>query len=76
VWYNIYRKKEMRYIKMTAYEKNYKDRLNEMLNELILNLGFEDERVILFATYKEKLENQANYQNREKMERMFKAYNK
>jgi hypothetical protein len=66
----------MRYIKMTAYEKNYKDRLNEMLNELILNLGFEDERVILFATYKEKLENQANYQNREKMERMFKAYNK
>ena len=57
----------MRYIKMTAYEINYKNRLNEMLNELILNLGFEDERVILFATYKEKLENQANYQNREMM---------
>ena len=61
---------------MTAYEINYKNRLNEMLNELIRNHGFEDKRVILFATYKEKLENQANYQNREKMERMFKAYNK
>jgi hypothetical protein len=66
----------MRYIKMTAYEINYKNRLNEMLNELILNLGFEDRRVILFATYKEKLENQATYQNRELMEKMFKAYNK
>jgi hypothetical protein len=61
---------------MTAYEINYKNRLNEMLNELITNLGFEDRRVILFATYKEKLENQATYQNREKMEKMFKAYNK
>lgn len=64
----------MRYIKMTAYEINYKNRLNEMLNELIQNHGFEDRRVILFATYKEKLENQATYQNREKMEKMFKAY--
>lgn len=61
---------------MTAYEINYKNRLNEMLNELIRNHGFEDRRVILFATYKEKLENQANYQNREFFERMFKAYNK
>lgn len=61
---------------MTVYEINYKNRLNEMLDELIRNLGFEDRRVILFATYKEKLENQANYQNREKMEKMFKAFNK
>ena len=59
---------------MTVYEINYKNRLNEMLDELIQTHGFEDERVILFATYKEKLENQANYQNREKMEKMFKAY--
>jgi hypothetical protein len=59
---------------MTTYETNYKNRLNEMLNELIQNHGFEDRRVILFATYKEKLENQATYQNREKMEKMFKAY--
>jgi hypothetical protein len=66
----------MRYIKMTAYEINYQNRLNEMLDELIHNLGFEDERVILFATYKEKLENQATYQDREKMEKMFKAYMK
>jgi hypothetical protein len=61
---------------MTTYEINYRNRLNEMLNELIMNLGFEDRRVILFATYKEKLEGQATYQNREKMEKMFKAYNK
>lgn len=61
---------------MTVYEINYQNRLNEMLDELIHNLGFEDERVILFATYKEKLENQATYQNREKMEKMFKAYMK
>jgi hypothetical protein len=61
---------------MTAYEINYKNRLNEMLDELIKRHGFEDRRVILFATYKEKLENQATYQNREKMEKMFKAYMK
>lgn len=61
---------------MTIYEMNYRNRLNEMMDELIQYLGFEDERVILFATYKEKLENQANYQNRETMERMFKAYMK
>lgn len=61
---------------MTTYEINYKNRLSEMLGELIHKLGFEDERVILFATYKEKLENQATYQNREKMEKMFKAYMK
>lgn len=61
---------------MTAYEINYKNRLNEMLNELITNLGLEDGRVALFATYHKKLINQANYQNRELMEKMFKAYNK
>ena len=61
---------------MTVYEINYKNRLNEMLDELIMTHGFEDKRVVLFATYKEKLENQANYQNREKMEKMFKAYMK
>lgn len=61
---------------MTTYEINYKNRLNEMLDALIMNLGFEDRRVILFATYKEKLENQATYKNREKMEKMFKAYMK
>ena len=61
---------------MNAYEINYKNRLNAMLNELTANLGAEDERVILFATYKVKLENHANYQNRETMENMFRAYNK
>lgn len=61
---------------MTTYEINYKNRLNEMLDKLIHKLGFEDRRVVLFATYKEKLENQATYQNREKMEKMFKAYMK
>lgn len=58
---------------MTTYEINYKNRLSKMLGELIHKFGFEDERVILFATYKEKLENQATYQNREKMEKMFNA---
>ena len=66
----------MRYIKMTAYEINYRNRLNEMLDQLIHKLGFENRRVILFATYHDKLINQANYQNRELMEKMFKAYNK
>ena len=61
---------------MTTYEINYKNRLNEMFDALIMNLGFEDRRVILFATHKEKLENQATYKNREKMEKMFKAYMK
>ena len=61
---------------MTAYEINYRNRLNEMMDELIHCLGFEDRRVVLFATYKEKLENQATYKNREKMEKMFKAYMK
>ena len=61
---------------MTVYEINYKNRLNEMLDELTRKLGAENERVILFANYKKKLENQANYQNRELMEKMFKAYNK
>lgn len=61
---------------MTVYETNYKNRLNEMLDELARKLGADDERVILFATYKTKLENQASYQNRELMEKMFKAYSK
>lgn len=61
---------------MTIYEINYKNRLNEMLNELTDKLGAENERVIIFTMYHEKLINQANYQNRELMERMFKAYSK
>lgn len=61
---------------MTVYEINYQNRLNEMLDTLIHNLGHEDKRVILFATYHEKLINQATYKNREKMERMFKGFNK
>lgn len=61
---------------MTTYEINYQNRLNEMLDQLIQRHGLEDERVILFATHMEKIQNQANYQNREKMERMFKAYMK
>ena len=61
---------------MTVYEMNYKNRLNEMLDQLIRMHGFEDRRVILFATYHEKLINNATYANREKMEKMFKAYTK
>jgi hypothetical protein len=72
--YNIYVKKRKEVNIVATYEINYKNRLHQMLDELIHKLGFEDKRVILFATYMEKLENQANYQNREKMEKMFKAY--
>lgn len=61
---------------MTVYEINYKNRLEEMLDQMIQKFGFEDRRVVLFATYVEKLYNQPNYQNREKLEKMFKGYTK
>lgn len=59
---------------MTAYEINYKNRLNEMLDALIVKWDIESPRVILFAVYVDKLIDQPNYQNRELMEKMFKAF--
>ena len=61
---------------MTVYEINYKNRLDEMMNAIIRKYGFEHERTIMFATYYEKLYNQATYDNREFMEKMFKGWMK
>lgn len=54
---------------MTVYEKNYRARLEEMMNEIIRKYGFEHNRTIAFARLYEKYINQANYQNREEMEK-------
>ena len=61
---------------MTVYEINYKNRLNEMLDNMIKKYGIEHSRTILFAQYVDKLIDQPNYTNRELMERMYKAYMK
>lgn len=61
---------------MTIYEINYRNRLDEMMNAIIRKYGFEHNRTILFATYYEKLCNNANYGNRELMEKMFKGWMK
>ena len=59
---------------MTLYETNYQNRLNEMLDAIIQKFGFEHEKTILFARYVEKYFNEANYENRETMEKIFKGY--
>ena len=61
---------------MTLYEKNYKARLDEMLDTIIRRYGFEHEKTITFAQYVEKYYNDHNYENRETMERIFKNYTK
>ena len=59
---------------MTTYEINYTNRLNEMLDLVIRKYGYEHEKTILFATYVEKYINNANYENRETMEKLFKGF--
>ena len=59
---------------MTVYATNYANRMNEMLANLQAKLGKDDERVALFKTYHAKLINQANYKNREFMERLYRSY--
>lgn len=59
---------------MTLYEKNYKARLDEMLDTIIRRFGHEDEKTITFATYVEKYYDTPNYENRETMEKIFKGY--
>ena len=61
-------------MKKTIYQINYEKRLNEMLDLVIRKYGYEHERTILFATYVEKYINDANYQNRETMEKIFKGF--
>ena len=53
---------------------NYTKRLDEMIDAIIQKYGFENEKVVLFITWVEKLYNQANYQNRERLEKMFKGF--
>lgn len=61
---------------MTIYEVNYRARLNEMLDLIIQNYGFEHGRTIAFAREVEKRINHPCYQNREKLEQMFKGWMK
>jgi hypothetical protein len=61
---------------MTTYEINYRNRLNEMLDEIICKYGFEHNRTIAFAREHEKRIDRANYQNREFMEQLFKGWMK
>ena len=61
-------------MKKTIYQKNYEHRLKEMLDQIIQRYGFEHNRTILFATYYDKLINDATYENREFMEKLFKGY--
>lgn len=68
--------KRKRELKMTLYEKNYKERLDEMLDTIIRKYGFEHEKTIAFAEYVEKYYENPNYNNRETMERIFKSYTK
>lgn len=58
---------------MTVYAQNYNNRLNEMLALVTERYGAEDERTTFFAQLVDKYINQANYTNREKMEKMFKG---
>lgn len=59
---------------MTVYEINYRTRLTQMLDEIIRKYGFEHNRAIAFAREYEKRINNANYTNREFMEKLFKGW--
>jgi hypothetical protein len=61
---------------MTIYEINYRNRLKEMLDEIIHKYGFEHDRTIIFAREYEKRINLPCYDNREFMERLFKGWMK
>ena len=58
---------------MTTYEMNYKARLDEMLQKVWHKYGYETEQALFFATMHEKYYNNANYENRETMEKIFKG---
>jgi hypothetical protein len=61
---------------MTVYEITYKNRLKEMFDQIIQRYGFEHNRTIMFAIYYDKFKDNANYENREFMEKLFKGYMK
>ena len=58
---------------MTTYEMNYKARLDEMLKAVWHKYGYETDQALYFATLHEKYYNDANYENRETMEKIFKG---
>lgn len=58
---------------MTVYTQNYNNRLNEMLALVTERYGAKDEKTLFFAQLVDKYMNQANYTNRETMEKMFKG---
>ena len=60
-------------MKKTAYQINYENRLNEMLDLVIRKYGYEHDNTIYFATMVEKYIDNANYENRETMEKIFKG---
>ena len=57
----------------TVYETNYQKALDTMLDKVIRKWGYEHEYTIYFATLVDKYYDQANYENRETMERAFKG---
>jgi hypothetical protein len=61
---------------MTVYAINYRNRLNEMKNEIIQKYGFEHNRTIAFFREVEKREDHPCYQNREFLEQLFKGWMK
>lgn len=61
---------------MTIYEMNYRKRLNEMLSAITEKYGKNHKRTAMFALYVNKLIGQANWQNREFFERLFKGWMK
>lgn len=61
---------------MTVYEMNYRNRLNEMLKAITEKYGKNHNRTAMFTLYVNKLIGQANWQNREFFERLFKGWMK
>ena len=58
---------------MTTYETNYQKALDTMLDKVIRKWGYEHHCTLYFATLVDKYYDQANYENRETMERAFKG---
>lgn len=58
---------------MTLYERNYRARLDEMLDTVIHTFGHESKQAIRMATYVDKYYNNCNYQNWETMDQIFKS---
>lgn len=61
---------------MTVYARNYRNRLNEMKNEIVKKYGFEHNRTIAFFREVEKRIDNPCYQNREFLEQLFKGWMK